>query len=245
MDRSTALDVLGLDTSSDLDAVKRRFRMLARDLHPDHGGDPRAFHDLQVAYRLLCRDLEDPDVTPRPRVARGRPSRERPGPAPAPTRAGRPLAPLTDADLRALLSDRRHQLDEEQLARLLMIGATVGQRHRLVSRAPRARTGALSALRAVGATSSLVLGSDPAGIRMELTARGRRARRALTEVDLSALVRATWTRHRGDAVTIAAADLGRTERSEDGARRVAGAVVELLDALGWPLGRWRIDPGVR
>jgi hypothetical protein len=80
---------------------------------------------------------------------------------------------------------------------------------------------------------------------MELTARGRRARRALTEVDLSALVRATWTRHRGDAVTIAAADLGRTERSEDGARRVAGAAVELLDALGWPLGWWRIDPGVR
>jgi len=248
MDRRSALDALGLDATSDLDAVKRRFRTLARDLHPDHGGDPRAFHDLQVAYRLLCRDLEGRATTPRPRVARGRPSRERPGPAPAPTTAGRSLAPLTDADLRALLSDRRHRLDEEQLARLLLVGTRAGRGHQLVSRTPANRSGipgALSALRDAGAISSLVLGAGTASARVELTARGRRARRALTELDMSALVRATWTRHRGDAVTIAAAELGRTERSEDGARHVAGAAVELLDALRWPLECWRIDSGAR
>jgi hypothetical protein len=95
---------------------------------------------------------------------------------------------------------------------------------------------------ATGATSSLNFGAGPNGVRVELAARGRRARRALTDLDMSALARATWTRHRGDAVTSAVADLGRTRRSESGARHVAGAAVELLDALQWPLASWRIDP---
>lgn len=245
VDRSTALDVLGLDTASDLYAVKRRFRALVQDLHPDRGGDPRAFHDLQVAYRLLCRELDEDARPARPRVAHGRPSRQRPEPVPAPPAPGGPLAPLSDVDLRVLSSERHRGLDGELLARLLLTGTATSRGYHLVSRPPGARMGVLAALRDAGATSSLSFSAGPAGVRVELTARGRRARRALTELDMSALTRATWTRHRGDAVTVAAADLGRTRRSEGGALHVAGAAVELLDALEWPLSWWRLDLGMR
>jgi hypothetical protein len=249
VDRSTALDVLGLDTTSDLDTVKRRFRTLALDLHPDRGGDPHAFHDLQVAYRLLCRDLDEETAPARPRVARGRPSRQRPASSAAPTSAGRSLEPMSGAELQRLQADRRHTLDGELLARLLLTPAPMSRSHRLVSRAPRTSGHTLGrvlpALLDVGVTSSLTFDAGAAGVRVQLTARGRRARRALSDVDMSGLTRAAWTRHRGDAVTVAAADLERAQRSEGGARHVAGAAVELLDALGWPLTSWRIDRGVR
>jgi hypothetical protein len=42
---------LDLDASCSLDDVKRAYRARARDLHPDVGGDPEAFIELETAYR--------------------------------------------------------------------------------------------------------------------------------------------------------------------------------------------------
>ncbi len=246
MDRRRALEVLGVDATSDLDAIKHRFRTLVLDLHPDRGGDSRAFHDLQLAYRLLCREFDEEIPPVRTRVAQGRPSRQRPAAAaPSPSSSGQPLAPLSSAELLRLRVDRRHALDEDLLARLLLTTGPTAHGCMLVSRAPRSNTrGLRPTLLDVGVTSSLSFGAGSAGVRVELTARGRRARRVLTNLNMSALTRASWTRHRGDAVTVAAADLGRAQRSESGARLVVGAVVELLEALGWPLTSWRIDQGL-
>jgi len=253
VDSTAALDILGLDREADLAAVKHRFRRLAHDRHPDRGGDPRSFDDLQLAYRLLCRELgaDAADPNPlRPRVARGRPSRLRRDPPAAATpspsgRPARPLTALTAAELRSLREDRRHRLDAELLTRLLLAGPATGHAYRLMSRAPRGRGTQLSHIVSVGIASSLTVHFRTSDVRLELTARGRRARRLLAHLDLSALSAATWTRHRGDAVTVATCGLAVLERSEDGARRTVGAVVELLDALAWPLARWRVEPGAR
>jgi hypothetical protein len=247
VERNAALEMLGLPPGADLDAVKHRFRTLAHDLHPDRGGDPRTFHDVQVAYRLLCREMDGTGGPSRPRVARGRPSRQRPEPGgpPAPDVPPQPLEALSAADLRELIADRRRTLDGDLLTRLLLSGPSAAHVHRLVSRAPGTRTNRLSGLLDTGLTSSLVLAVAAASVTIELTARGRGARRAVAGIDPSSLSRAAWTRRRGDAVTIAAADIAPVERSETGARLVTAAVIELLDALSWPLMTWRIDPGIR
>jgi len=252
VERQAALELLGLSMTADLDAVKHRFRALAHDLHPDRGGDPRAFNALQDAYRLLCRELTGEDRVERPRIARGRPSRERPEPPamPEPPRSAPSLVPLTAAELRELAADRRRGLDEELLARLLLSRASHDRSmtphpHRFLSHAPGTRSGRLSELLGTGATSGLSVGARSSSVRIELSGRGRRVRRLLADLDPTVLRRAAWTRHRGDAVTVAAADLGAIDRSESGARTVVAAVVELLEALAWPLELWRMDTRTR
>lgn len=44
------LRVLGLTPPVDRDAVQRRYRELAHAHHPDHGGDPARFVEVQAAY---------------------------------------------------------------------------------------------------------------------------------------------------------------------------------------------------
>jgi hypothetical protein len=90
-------------------------------------------------------------------------------------------------------------------------------------------------------SSGLMFAEGRAGMLIELSTRGRRMRRAVTALDPTALSCASWMRRRGDAVTVMAAELGTSARSESGARLAAAATVELLDALSWPLAHWRLD----
>jgi len=44
---------LGLEPDCEHEAVKQSFRRLAQQLHPDVGGDERAFRELKEAYEVL------------------------------------------------------------------------------------------------------------------------------------------------------------------------------------------------
>ena len=51
--RLGALRLLGLEPGAGLEQIKRAYRRLAKAHHPDLGGDVRALHRLERAYRLL------------------------------------------------------------------------------------------------------------------------------------------------------------------------------------------------
>ncbi len=51
--RGEALRLLGLEAGASRDLIKRTYRQLAKNHHPDLGGDAEAFLRLDAAYRLL------------------------------------------------------------------------------------------------------------------------------------------------------------------------------------------------
>lgn len=235
MDRRTALVVLGLGERADVEDVKRNYRTLAHELHPDRGGDPAQFQLLHAAYALLRTELSGADGTGTatgPKVARGRPSR--------------------DED--AAGSERR--LDgtvlDDAAQQVLDVLLSTG-RHRAVSRAPGAWTNRLATSLAEGGSSTLDValrrerpggvGADataPVTAQVSITARSRAARRALSDLDLARLDGATWTRHRGDAASTLTTSL-RSGSVPAAAHRAVAATVHALDALDWPLPEWRSD----
>lgn len=235
MDRWTALALLGLDRDGsdrdlDLPGLKRRFRILAREQHPDLGGDPDAFHDLHAAYELLLAELTAEEVRTAgrtaPRVARGRPSR--------------------DDDDRMLARRLDAEVGDERTLALARELAARGSVRRL-SRAPGARTNRFAASLAVGSTSSLELAVEHGGAapapggtvrgRIELRGRGRAARRALAGLDPAGAGGAAWSRRRGDAITVVETHVTGADR-EMVAHRAAVATARLLSALTWPLAEW-------
>ncbi|MCP5016713.1 MAG: DnaJ domain-containing protein [Ketobacter sp.] len=48
-----ALQVLGLGQGASMDDIKRRYQALARQHHPDRGGDPAHFIEIRQAYEAL------------------------------------------------------------------------------------------------------------------------------------------------------------------------------------------------
>ena len=50
----------GLPADATPDEVKRRWRELAQQNHPDHGGDPVKFQALHKEYRRLLEIAEEP-----------------------------------------------------------------------------------------------------------------------------------------------------------------------------------------
>lgn len=231
MDRRTALALLGLDGPLDPAALKGRFRELARTHHPDRGGDAATFRRLQDAYALLRAELANPARAPRPRVARGRPSR--------PTVVHDGGRPSSDVTLSAW--------EEDLAARLAERGACT-----VVSRAPGSRLNRFAGALTVAATGRLDLrfvtraDDAPPVLRITLDGRGRRVRRALAGLDPTTVPGATWSRHRGDARTVLSATLkvpasDAAARTASARRGLAAAVV-LLTALRWPLDGWQVEP---
>jgi hypothetical protein len=224
VDRRRALAVLGLDEGVDLPGLKQRFRALARDRHPDRGGDPAAFQDLHAAYELLRSTLSEGDGHPAPpRVARGRPSR------------GDDAAQAT----RSLDSARLRPVAQSLADTLVSDGAS-----RALSRAPGSRLNRVAASLALGTVSRLEVRLVPSGevdaprrVRIELTVRSRPARRALTALDVGTLEGAAWTRHRGDGITVLTTEVVAPDVAAV-ARRAAAATARMLDALSWPLEAW-------
>lgn len=56
MERQQALSVLGLPPNASRQQIKRRYRTLAKQHHPDRGGDPREMQRIIAAYELLMKD---------------------------------------------------------------------------------------------------------------------------------------------------------------------------------------------
>jgi DnaJ-domain-containing protein 1 len=56
LERQQALTVLGLPPNATRQQIKRRYRILAKQHHPDRGGDPRQMQRIIAAYEVLMRD---------------------------------------------------------------------------------------------------------------------------------------------------------------------------------------------
>jgi hypothetical protein len=266
MDVDAALGRLGLDRTADLSLIKRSFRRLANDHHPDRGGDSVAFAELSHAYRILL-EHHEPRPAP-PRVARGRPSRApsrsllTPSDGPSGSEVPGPAGPLSAAELRALRGGLRVRVDAAFLPRLLLTPPTGGRPGALrpldlVSRAPRARLNGLAPLLSEGSSSSLRIGdprdavgggmrpmtATPSGVAVVLTARGRVARRAVGSLELDQdRLAASWRRERGDTSVRLQAQLDLDRDPAVVAQRLTALVGLLLDALAWPLPTWSLDP---
>lgn len=222
MRRDEALEVLALGRDADARTVRHRFRTLAREHHPDRGGDPERFAELHRAYAAL-RDLPTPT---RPAVSRGRPSRRAATASPAVTATTAVAATV------------------ELAGRLAAAGPAErdgsGHRLRLVSVAPGARRNRLVAALPEASLARLELsaGTGRAGVR--LVVRSRAARRAVVALplDVPALT-GSWTRRRGDAAVELRCELARATAPAEAA---AGAAVAVLTALRWPLAEWSPEP---
>ena len=235
MDAREALGVLGLRGPVDAEEVKRAYRRLARDLHPDAGGDVERFRVVQAAYDAL-RDGTD--------VVAG-------GPAPQARSASvdqrwwdGPSAWHDDAvdrggiDLDTPVPDGRVVAGSiELLARLVVSDDAPA---RLVSRAPGSRLHRFVAMLDPELLSTLevVLASDGRrpghAVVVRLRAPGGRGRRRLADTPLPP----GWVRSRGSDAVTAERRLRPSRDPADTAVRVARAVSAVCDALDWPLGEW-------
>jgi len=56
LERQQALAALGLPPNASHQQIKRRYRALAKQHHPDRGGDPRQMQRIIAAYELLMKD---------------------------------------------------------------------------------------------------------------------------------------------------------------------------------------------
>ena len=56
LQRQQALAVLGLSPTATPQQIKRRYRALAKQHHPDRGGDPRQMQKIIAAYEFLMKD---------------------------------------------------------------------------------------------------------------------------------------------------------------------------------------------
>jgi len=56
LQRQQALTVLGLPPNATPQQIKRRYRTLAKQHHPDRGGDPRQMQKIIAAYEFLVKE---------------------------------------------------------------------------------------------------------------------------------------------------------------------------------------------
>lgn len=241
MEPRHALQVLGLHVDASRDDVKRAYRRLARDHHPDAGGDAATFHRVREAFEELAGGVPELDV-PGPQEVRASVEErwwEAPGvfhDAPVDTSLLDDAAP-PDTAAAAVVVDRA------TLARLLLPrdDASVG-RVTLRSRGPGAWLNRVIAWLQPDLLTRLDIGPATSGPRPghDVSVRLRGAagpgRRRLATGDLPA----GWTRRRGATSVDVSRDLRPARTGPETAVRTAQVVNETLDALDWPLRQWTL-----
>lgn len=239
MDHEEALDVLGLRGPADAGEVKQAYRRLARELHPDAGGDADAFHRVRQAFELLG------DGTP-----------VRIGPAPQEHTAGVEErwwdAPGAwhdkPVDRRGVALDHSApdatvtRADLDLVASLLHAPSSEAPVHplRLVSRAPGSwlhgiiawlQPDLLAGCTIAPATDGPRPGHDVVATLHSAAGRGRRTLAEATPPD-------GWTRSRGSESVRLHRRLRPCHDPADTAVRLARVVAAALDDIGWPLQDW-------
>ncbi len=235
--RDEALRVLALASTADAADVKRAYRRLAREHHPDHGGDPELFHELQQAFECL-RDTEGETRTPS--VARGRPSRP---PAPGPDAAD--VADHASIDWTVPAPTPGTPLSRDLLAvALLAPEGTAVTEVTATSHSPGSRLNAVAPHLAGNMTCTLRLfpAVDDRGrpvLTIELRAWNRRSRRALQKAALLG----HWARIRGSSSILLRSSLTPGADPRSTIVRAIDRTDALLDGLDWQLPAWRLTDG--
>jgi hypothetical protein len=108
--------VLGIDRGADARQAGAARRRLARQHHPDHGGDEARMREINEAYRLVLDRLRDPPAPPPP-------------PPPAPSapprgRAERRIRPRVEHDWPSFTIDA---LPAEAFEALLVVSTWIGE----------------------------------------------------------------------------------------------------------------------
>lgn len=230
--REEAARRLGLPPAVGPDEVKRAYRRLAREHHPDLGGDPDLFHDLQRAYERLA---DEPVSTPP--VARGRPSRP-----PVPFVDEAEVVDLGRVNWSSLPPEGVVRLDRDRLAAMLASGNDGLVRPiEATSRAPGSRLNGIAHHLATGLTSTLRVievtdDQQRPLVAVEVVGACRRARRALDGVALEG----GWVRNRYSTSTRLRATLTPSRERRATALRATDRLSSLLETLAWPLHRWTV-----
>lgn len=240
MDDREALRLLGLDGPADATEVRRAYRRLARQLHPDAGGDADRFHAVQLAFETV-RDGTDA------RTGAGAPQvhvagvEDRWWETPAAWHEG--PVDITDVRLDETPTGRATRASVDLVASALLVerGAPPPVRCVLLhSRAPGSRLhrfvsllepDLLTTLRAAPATSGQRVGHD---VRLELRAPAGRGRRHAGEVTPPA----GWTRRRGADTVRIGRDVRPCRDPVETAVRVARELEHLTTTIAWPLEDW-------
>lgn len=241
MDDQEALDVLGLRGPVDAATVKRAYRRLARELHPDAGGDAEEFHRVRTAFEAIG----DGTATAR-------------GPAPQEHVASVEQrwweahgawhdAPVdrSGVDLtREPPPQGATRVDLHLLASLLAGDEPISP-VRLHSRAPGSRLHHIITWLQpdlLAQVSILPAGTGPRpGHDIEVAVRcaGGKGRRLLA----GATTPGGWTRSRGSESVRMERRLRPCRDVRDTAVRLAREVEDALEAVEWPLGEWFVLAG--
>ncbi len=239
LSRAQALRVLALASAADAHDIKRAYRRLARQHHPDLGGDPSVFHELQQAFERLV----DDDATPTaPTMSRGRPSRPTPRPA-----DGDGDIDLDSVDWSVASPTPGCRLTRSHMAVAMLDGDAMGVRAlAATSRSPGSRLNLIAPHLAGNMTCSLRAFPDAddrgrAMVSIEIRAWNRRSRRVLQQ---AALV-GHWTRIRGSSSILLRTQVAPGTQARSTIVRAVDRTEELLEPLGWGLDAWTLTAQAR
>lgn len=239
MDQEEALDVLGLRGPADAAEVKQAYRRLARELHPDAGGDAEQFHRVRTAFDLLG-DGTAASIGPAPQehVAG---VEERWWDAPGAWHDDPVDRDGVDLD-RTAPDAAATRADVDLLASLLHApaGAWSVRPVRLASRAPGSWLHGIIAWLQPDLLATVTVGPAAEGPRAghdvvaAIQSSAGRGRRTLAD----AAAPDGWTRSRGSETVRLHRRLRPCPDAADTAVRTARVVVEALDELAWPVQDW-------
>jgi hypothetical protein len=265
--QAQARALLGVDQHASPEDVRRAYRRLARTHHPDAGGDAAAFHRLQQAVAVL---LGEPVRRPEPpQTSPSRSGVRRPSTA---TRVGgtgwgesraRPHwhdDPVEVPDLAwsAPPPDPPHIWSRDLLAVAACAGSPLDHEHAPpgdappvrpvtgVSRKPGSRVNRLATWVATEFLSRWSIrpaqdrGRAGHDVELRIDLPSRHARKLADQVTWPT----GWTRERRPSMTVVTFVLAPSRDRRSTALRATDALVEALDALGWPLDDW-INDGAR
>lgn len=231
--RTQAARELGLSLPATPAQVKQAYRRLAREHHPDRGGDPARFQRLTAAVARL----EDDTGTP-------------PLPATTPSRTpARAPHSASSADVVDLDPDAQPTMVGARLS-AAGVAALLAAPHRATvpplaaaSRAPGSRLNRVAGVLADDLTSRLEVAraADDRGSPVSMitiTATGRRARRALER----APVAGAWVRSRGSSRTRLRCTLPAGDDRHAQAALITTRLDQMLTAIDWPLAQWTRTP---